>query len=403
MAAGAPMRKAALRLLSGDSPRRAAVVAGVASVPRFRTEFLRRMHVSPEALRGWRATGRYRLVYGGPFHLDQTLAYLGRDPHNLAERVEGRRYTRYFPAEAGRGAVQVPGNGAGGKGAAVAVTLHLGARFCMIEARRPRSARRALELHERLVRFLGLAQPLAAFYRAAGGHAVMGPLVRRFAGVRIPQLPTLWEALCWAVIGQQINLAFAYRLRNRLIALAHGLPPDGACDPAAERPGAKRPVNSSAPYPFPAPADVLRLSTQDLLGLQFSRQKARYLLGLAAACAGGDLAGVEHGVFEPTAPLAAGDPSLRSGARDWSAIEGLLLAQTGLGPWSAAYAMMRGLGYLDGLPVGDSGLRTALQRAFGLKQPPTVAQQERLMEPFRPYRSLATYYLWKSLASPSTD
>jgi 3-methyladenine DNA glycosylase/8-oxoguanine DNA glycosylase len=193
--------------------------------------------------------------------------------------------------------------------------------------------------------------------------------------VRIPQLPTLWESLCWAVIGQQINLAFAYRLRNRLIALAHGLVSDEA---------------DAAPYPFPTPAEVLRLNASALCSLQFSRQKARYLLGLAESCTSGDLAGLE----------AAGP---RRGPRDWPDIERRLLAQTGLGPWSTAYAMMRGLGYLDGLPVGDTGLRTALQRAFRLGQPPTVAQQVRLMEPFRPYRSLATYYLWKSLAAPSTD
>jgi len=359
MADGAHIEDAALRLLHGGSALSAARAAGYADAALFARDFLRRMHVAPDALRRWGASGRYRLVYGGPFHLEQTLSYLGRDPDNLAERVEGRRYMRLFPVG----------------GAAVPVSLVLGARFCTVVARRPRAARRALELHRLLVRFLGLAQPLAAFYRGAAGHAVMGPLVRRFAGVRIPQLPTLWESLCWAVIGQQINLAFAYRLRNRLIAVAHGIAP-GAAD--------------AAPYPFPSPADVLRLRVDELRAQQFSRQKARYLMGLAEACATGELASLE----------AAG---LQHSLRDWPDIERRLLAQTGLGPWSAAYAMMRGLGYLDGLPVGDSGLRTALQRAFRLAQPPTVAQQERLMEPFRPYRSLATYYLWKSLASPSTD
>jgi DNA-3-methyladenine glycosylase II len=58
---------------------------------------------------------------------------------------------------------------------------------------------------------------------------------------------------------------------------------------------------------------------------------------------------------------------------------------------------------MDGLPVGDSGLRTALQRSFGLKRPPTQQDQVELMEPFRPYRGLATYYLWKSLAKATTD
>jgi len=53
--------------------------------------------------------------------------------------------------------------------------------------------------------------------------------------------------------------------------------------------------------------------------------------------------------------------------------------------------------------VGDTGLRTALQRRFGLSEAPGIAQQRTLMEPFRPFRSLATYYLWKSLSSDRQD
>ena len=383
---GAHLEAAALSLLRGESVARVACAAGYAGAAPFARDFLRRLHVAPEALRRWQSAGRYRLVYGGPFHLEQTLSYLGRDPGNLAERVRGRRYERLFPVGE----------------AALPVSLALGTTFCTVEARRPRSARRALELHALLVRFLGLAKPLSPFYRSAAGHPVMGPLVRRFAGVRIPQLPTLWEALCWAVIGQQINLAFAYRLRNRLIALAHGIALNNgvALDNSVAQENGVAQVNglddaAAAPYPFPTPAQVLRLSAAALCAQQFSRQKARYLLGLAEACTAGDLAGLEAASLE-----AAG---LNHAPRDWPDIERRLLAQTGLGPWSTAYAMMRGLGYLDGLPVGDTGLRTALQRAFRLSRPPTVAQQERLMEPFRPYRSLATYYLWKSLATPSTD
>ena len=47
--------------------------------------------------------------------------------------------------------------------------------------------------------------------------------------------------------------------------------------------------------------------------------------------------------------------------------------------------------------------RTALQAQFGLKDPPDIARQEQLMEPYRPYRSLVSYYLWRSLANPATD
>jgi 3-methyladenine DNA glycosylase/8-oxoguanine DNA glycosylase len=351
------LQRAALALLGGRQPLvHVAREAGFAGIAPFAAAFGAAYHVQPQALRGWAGAGRYRIGYGGPFHLEQTLRYLGRDPENLAERVQGRAYTRFFPLD----------------GRAVPVTLTFGASACTVDATRPRAAVRALDLHLLLRRFLGLEQPLAEFYRLVQGHRVFGPLTAGLPGVRIPQLPSLWEALCWAVVGQQINLAFAYRLRNRLIALGNG------ADAAAA-------LAAPDPLPFPTPEQVLRLTPEGLRERQFSRQKAGYVLGLARACADGRL---DEAALRQLPPEAA---------------EAALLAQKGLGPWSAAYALMRGLGHPDALPIGDTGLRTALQRQFRLREPPDVKRQQRLMEPFRPYRSLATYYLWKSLSAPAGD
>lgn len=348
----APLRTAALRVLEGRAPLGAiAREAGLPGVAELERALSAACNARPRDLRDWHRAGRYRIVYNGPFHLEQTLAYLGRDPENLAERVEGRAYTRYFPVN----------------GRPVAVTLILGERDCVVTAPPPVQAEDALALHLTLRRGLGLEQPLAAFYRRAREHRVFAPLTAVLRGVRIPQLPSLWEALCWAVVGQQINLAFAYRLRNRLIALGNGVE-------VAEA------ARGAAPLPFPSPGQVARLTPQVLRQVQFSRQKVDYLLGLARAFA--------DGLLDETA--------LRAMAPEQA--EHTLLAQKGLGPWSAAYAMMRGLGYSDALPIGDTGLRMALQRQFRLRSPPDTKRQARLMEPLRPYRSLATYYLWKSLS-----
>jgi 3-methyladenine DNA glycosylase/8-oxoguanine DNA glycosylase len=351
------LHAAALRLLKDSAPLAAvAKSAGFPGVGAMSTAFAAAYNVQPRALRDWQSTGRYRIDYHGPFHLEQTLRYLGRDPENLAERVRGRAYTRLFPLN----------------GRAVPVTLTFGKSACTVAAARPRRAEDALALHGLLRRFLGLEQPLAAFYAAVGDHRVFGPLVAGLPGVRIPQLPSLWEALCWAVVGQQINLSFAYRLRNRLIALGNGV-------------NATEALQAPLPLPFPGPEQVLRLTPEGLREQQFSRQKAAYVLGLAQACADGVLDEVALRRLEPEAAEAA------------------LIAQKGLGPWSAAYALMRSLGHPDALPVGDTGLRTALQRQFRLRNPPDVKRQLRLMEPLRPYRSLATYYLWKSLSAPAGD
>ena len=361
-----PLRQAALLLLGGATAGQAARAAGYPGTPALERALRRHYGVESAAWRGWRRSGGYPLAYGGAFHLRETLRYLGRDPANQAERVQGESYTRYFPPGAASGAEISAG------AEPVLVTLRLGPRGCVVTAAQPAAPQQALALHAQVRRFLGLEQPLAAFYRLVGPHPALGGLLPPLRGVRIPQLPSLWEAVCWAVVGQQINLAFAYRLRNRLIALGNGV---------EETPGQL--------LPFPSPGQVLRLTEAQLRRQQFSRQKAAYLLGLAQACASGALAGIV--------------PGMAPGAAPWEEVEATLLAQKGLGPWSVAYALMRGLGHADALPVGDTGLRTALQRRFGLSEAPGIAQQRTLMEPFRPFRSLATYYLWKSLSSDRVD
>jgi DNA-3-methyladenine glycosylase II len=67
----------------------------------------------------------------------------------------------------------------------------------------------------------------------------------------------------------------------------------------------------------------------------------------------------------------------------------------GIGPWSADMMLMFGYGRLDVLPVGDFGVRAAVQTLYGLDALPTPAQLTTIAEPWRPYRSVASWYLWR--------
>src|SRR5699024_84269 len=69
-------------------------------------------------------------------------------------------------------------------------------------------------------RMLGLDQDITAFEHAAAAHPEFGPLVQRQAGLRVPAAPTPYEALVWAVIGQQISVQAAVSIRRRFIAAA---------------------------------------------------------------------------------------------------------------------------------------------------------------------------------------
>jgi DNA-3-methyladenine glycosylase II len=74
-----------------------------------------------------------------------------------------------------------------------------------------------------------------------------------------------------------------------------------------------------------------------------------------------------------------------------------LVAIKGIGPWSADLFLMFQLQRPDVLPVGDLGIRRAVMTLYGLEAMPTPAEVERIGEPWRPYRTLASLFLWRSL------
>jgi len=74
-----------------------------------------------------------------------------------------------------------------------------------------------------------------------------------------------------------------------------------------------------------------------------------------------------------------------------------LLPIVGIGPWSVDMVLMFALGRPDVLPVGDYGLRSAIKKHYGLRILPEAAKITRLAEPWRPFRSVATWYMWRSL------
>ncbi|MEY2879767.1 MAG: hypothetical protein RLZZ15_2147, partial [Verrucomicrobiota bacterium] len=141
-----------------------------------------------------------------------------------------------------------------------------------------------------------------------------------------------------------------------------------------ERVGAPFAAGLFAP---PTPAAVAALEPADLLPLQFSRQKADYVVQTARLVASGAL------------DLAA--------LRTMSAtrVERTLLAVRGLGPWSVNYLMMRALGLPDCVPLGDTGVTSGLQALLKLEVRPDVDATRRLMAMFAPHRSLATAHLWQ--------
>ena len=126
------------------------------------------------------------------------------------------------------------------------------------------------------------------------------------------------------------------------------------------------------------PGGILALSAEELRAAGLSAAKARSLCDLAEK------------VQNQTLPL---DTLHR--LPDEEVIASLVPVR-GIGRWTAEMFLIFSLGRLDVLPVGDWGLRVGVQRQYSLVEPPAKACLVELAEPWRPYRSIATWYLWRS-------
>lgn len=344
---------AARRLLSSRRPVAAlAGELGYASPAAFEAQFRRRMGLSPAEYRALSGARRFEVRLPRSFHHGGILAYLGRDPMSATERLSGRVWEAGFRLA--------------GKPARVRVEIGARSAVCFLEGPGRLPAGAAALAHARVLRRLGLTADPGPFEAGAEADPALAPLVAGRRGVRILLVAEVFEGLLWSIIGQQIHLGFARTLMRRLVELTG--------EPAG-----------AGLYTVPAPEAVAALEPGQLLERQFSRRKVEYLLDAARLVASGTL---------DLEALAAGSATRAERA---------LLAVRGLGPWSVHYLMMRGLGFGDCVPVGDSGLTRGLQRFFGLGERPGPRQTLALMEAFRPHRSLATFHLWQLIASPSEE
>ena len=214
-----------------------------------------------------------------------------------------------------------------------------------------------------VIDWLDLERDLSIFYRLGKKDAILKPLVKRFYGLRLIGIPDLFEALSWAIIGQQINLAFAYSLKQRLV----------------ENYGQKSIQNQKAYFIFPEPKVIASLTVADLRPLQFSQRKAEYLI---------DLAGLMH----------RGELSKKALSQvDVETAKKQLTDIRGIGNWTANYVVMKCLRHPDAFPLEDAGLHNALKKQLNRTAKPSLSEIQTLAENWKGWRAYATFYLWQSL------
>ena len=310
--------------------------SGYESNSGFHEAFRRQTGLAPGAYRAMLGSNQFKLPMPAELRVADVLAFHGRDAQSVSELVDGFRLQKAFLCE----------------GQPSVLSLTFGEQDVEISLAGATGAAAMAQAHGATLRLLGWHGDPMAF------EAAHPELAKGREGLRVLLTLDPFEALVWAILGQQVNLAFAYAMRRDLIRLAGTQAAEGLI------------AHPDAPR-------IAALSVEDLQALRFSRRKAEYLLHAASEVASGRL--------NLEAQLTA------TGAAK------VLTALRGCGPWTAQYVLMRGLGFRDGVPVGDAGLTLALQRRFGLEQRPDAAETLRLMAPFAPHRSLATFHLWASL------
>jgi DNA-3-methyladenine glycosylase II len=203
----------------------------------------------------------------------------------------------------------------------------------------------------------GATTPMAAL---ADADPVMAGLIARMGPMSIEKRRRgrpgdSYGVLVRAIVGQQLSAKAAATIFERVRALYDG--------------------------EVPTPEQLLETDEESLRGAGLSGRKVEYLRDLAGHVVSGELE-VER----------LGDLT------DEMVIEEIT-AVRGLGVWTAHMFLIFHLEREDVLPVGDLGIRNAIKAEYGLDEPPTPQEMERMAEPWRPHRTLACLYLWESLSA----
>jgi len=282
------------------------------------------------------------------FSLDQCLVYLNRNTQEFLHRVREDAFIKAIPTSQGIVVIemkQVDGN-------------------LQVNAWQTDGALNQDEVEVYLKEMFDMNRDLVPFRTQFTGDDLLEPIIHQFWGLRMIRVPDLFEVLCWSIIGQQINLNFAYTLKKRLV----------------EAFGKQVNYQGLDMYLFPTAEQIAKVKPETLKAMKFNRQKVEYILGIAQLMTEGDLS--KEGL------IALGTPA---------AMREELIKIRGIGNWTANYVMMKGLGIPSALPIEDVGLHNALKNQLKQDHKPTISAIREMAKTWEGWEAYVTFYLWQTL------
>ena len=216
-----------------------------------------------------------------------------------------------------------------------------------------------------ITEWFDIDKDISAFYKLLITHKSLAYMPESFEGLHLVGIPDLFEALAWSIIGQQINLPFAYRVKRRFV----------------EKYGSSILHDEVLYHIFPSYETVANVNPEDLREMQFSGRKAEYIIGLARSFISGEIS-----------------KQKLAGIPDFISRQKALTGIRGIGIWTANYALMKSLKEPSCIPYGDAGLLNALMNHKIIGEKSDSKGISKFFEEFSGWESYLVFYLWRSLA-----
>ncbi|CAM4466119.1 DNA-3-methyladenine glycosidase II [Bacillus subtilis] len=285
------------------------------------------------------------------FDMNANLGYLTREKNECMYEIENNIITKVIAIGEIRSLVQV----------SVINNKQMIVQF--LNDSRPVEQWKREEIVKYIHEWFDLDNDLTPFYEMAKADPLLKMPARKFYGLRVIGIPNLFEALCWGVLGQQINLAFAYSLKKQFV----------------EAFGDSIEWNGKKYWVFPPYERIARLTPTDLADIKMTVKKSEYIIEIARLMASGEL---------------SREKLMKMNFKD---AEKNLIKIRGIGPWTANYVLMRCLRFPTAFPIDDVCLIRSIKILRNMNRKPTKDEILEISFSWKKWESYATFYLWRVL------
>ncbi|WP_440895583.1 DNA-3-methyladenine glycosylase family protein [Amphibacillus sp. Q70] len=304
-------------------------------------------------MRNWREKNQHLLIeVPEPFDFKVNLDYLQREPNECMYEIEADMITCVIEINHVRTLIRIS-----------AVDNEYIDIECL-NGTMPKLLADKEAIVDYICDWFDLDTDLVPFYEMGCQDPLLKHPIESFYGLRNIGLNNLFEALCWGILGQQINLKYAYRLKRQFV----------------EKFGDSLDYNDKKYWIFPSFDKISALTIDDLADIKMTTKKSEYIIDVAKLMKSGLLTKEKLLNFE-----------------DFKQAEQELTRIRGIGPWTANYVLMRCLRYPTAFPIDDVGLINAIKLLLGLERKPTKEEIRALSSNWTNWESYATFYLWRML------